>query len=186
MTKTSPKGPRADLAIASLSHDDPAVVLEALDRIEESGDARAILPLLRALTRFAPDATSTVDLARLTTRITTLLHTVKAPGAAAELLHAMDLPEFTPVRNTIVAAFWNAGLDVQDHLDRFVAVAITGESSTTFECLTVIENQEFWPVDAGAAGAMRIEQALSSETDEYKRAMLEDIARELKERADVR
>ncbi|MBP7407940.1 MAG: hypothetical protein KA941_04200 [Flavobacteriales bacterium] len=168
MAESSTKKQRMDLVFASLLSDDDAAVLTALTRIETQGDARAIHPLLTALTKNNVPAVQQ--------RITSLLYQVKAADAVPTLLAALDDEKLGSVRQTVLATFWNAGLDVHDHLDRFIDIAITGDAQECFECLTVIENQEIWPEKAARLGLERVRKALETEKDGYKGAMLKDLS----------
>jgi len=166
-----------DLAFAALLSDDDAQILTALTRIDDQGDARAIRPLLTALAK-AKDET-------VKRRITDLLFAVKAKDAATELLTALHEPVLLDVRRTVLATFWNAGLDVREHLDRFVQLAIEGDANECFECLTVIENQEIWPEKAARLGLAKVRKAAASETDAYKAAILNDLVSVLEGRLGV-
>lgn len=166
-----------ELAFAALLSDDDAAALTALTRIEEQGDARAIGPLLTALTR--------KPAAAVEQRITSLLYQVKAAEAVATLIQALDDPALSSVRSTALATFWNAGLDARDHLDRFIDIAIEGDPEECFECLTIIENQELWPEKAARLGLARLRKAHASESDPYKGAMLRDAVQALEERLGV-
>ncbi|MFZ1330967.1 MAG: hypothetical protein WAR83_02195 [Flavobacteriales bacterium] len=177
MAATNTKTKRMDLAFAALLSDDDVQVLTALTRIEEEGDARAIKPLLHALGR-------TTD-TKVQNRITSLLFQVKAKDATDELFAALEDPTLLDVRQTILAAFWNAGLDVRDHLDRFVEMAISGDAGECFECLTVIENQEIWPEKDARLALKKVSNAAKSEPDAYKKAMLEDLVNALEYRLGV-
>ncbi|HNK42107.1 MAG TPA: hypothetical protein PL002_13050, partial [Flavobacteriales bacterium] len=96
-----------DHAFAALLSDDDAKVLAAIAYVQERGDARAIIPLLHALAR-------TSDQHRQQ-KIHELLYEVKVKDAAAELVKALDEPELRGVRQTVIATFWNAGLDAAPH-----------------------------------------------------------------------
>ncbi|MBL0126721.1 MAG: hypothetical protein IPP83_04520 [Flavobacteriales bacterium] len=177
MSENSPAKQRMDLAFAALLSDDDAQALTALTRIETQGDARAIPPLLTALAKGPSSAVQQ--------RITSLLYQVKAKDAVPTLLTSLEDEALHPVRTTILATFWNAGLDVRDHLDRFIDIAIVGSAHECFECLTVIENQEIWPEKTARLGLARVRKAATSEADAYKRSMLEDLTKELEGRLGV-
>ncbi len=166
-----------DLAFAALLSEDDGQVLEALTRIGQEGDARAIRPLLQTLAR-------TND-PRIQQRITSMLYEVKAPGASAELFTALEDPSLLDVRPTILATFWNAGLDVRDQLERFITIAIEGDGDETFECLTVVENQEIWPEKAARTGLARVKKAANTEGDEYKAQLLRELRQVLEDRLGV-
>lgn len=167
MAHEAPKKNRLDLAFAALLSDDDAQVLEAVTRIGKEGDARAIRPLLQALAQSSDT--------KVQHTITDLLYQVKATGAVAELMAALDDPTLLDVRRTVIATFWNAGLDARDHLERFITLAIDGDAEECFECLTVIENQEIWPEKAARLGLARITKAIANERDAYKATMLNDV-----------
>ncbi len=163
----TPKKQRMDLAFAALLSADDAEVLTALTRIEEQGDARAIRPLLDALARNSDP--------KVQQRITTLLYQVKVKDAVPELLAALQEPTLLDVRRNVLATFWNAGLDVRDHLDVFIDLAIEGDAAECFECLTVIENQEIWPEKDTRRALARVREATAIERDTYKGAILNDL-----------
>ncbi len=167
MSTGTPKKKRMDLAFASLLSEDDAQALTALTRIEQDGDAKAIRPLLEAL---ASTKSSTVE-----QRISGILYQVKTDNAVNELLAALDEPSLLGVRRITLATFWNAGLDVRDHLERFITLAIEGDAQECFECLTVVENQEIWPEKACRLSLARVRKVLGKEADEYKAAMLKDL-----------
>jgi len=104
-----------------------------------------------------------------------MLYQVKASDAVPELLLALDDPSLLTVRRTVLATFWNAGLDVREHLDRFITLAIEGDAQECFECLTIVENQEIWPEKACRLALAHVRKAIPSEGDAYKAAMLNDL-----------
>jgi len=171
MSTGAPKKKRMDLAFAALLSADDAQALTAITRIEQEGDAQAIRPLLNALAQTTSPAVEQ--------RICNLLYQVKADKAVDELLAALDEPTLLGVRRTILATFWNAGLDVRDHLDRFITLAIEGDAQECFECLTVVENQEIWPEKACRLAMARVRKAAETESDAYKGTMLSDLADQL-------
>lgn len=171
---TEKKRSTMDQAFAALLHEDDLKALEALAVIQEKGDATSILPLLHALS-------GTQDPARQR-RIQDLLYEVKVKDAAAELGRALDAPELRAVRKTIIAAFWNAGLDAQPYTERLVQIAVEGDAEEVFEVLTVIEHQELLPEKAARKGLARLNKAVPLEEDAYKRTLLSDLAAVLKER----
>jgi len=163
-----------DKAFAALLSDDDVKALDALAVIHEKGDAASIFPLLHALA-------ATNDPARQR-RIQGLLYEVKVKDAAAELGRALDEPELLDVRKTVIAAFWNAGLDARPWIERLVQIAVEGDAQETFEALTVIENQELLPEKAARKGLASLKKAVATEKDDYKKALLEDLASLLKDR----
>jgi len=171
---TEKKQTSLDKAFAALLSDDDAKVLGAIATIHEKGDAKAIFPLLHALA-------GTDDPARQR-RIQGLLYEVKVKEAAVELARALDEPALLDVRKTAIAAFWNAGLDAQPYVERLIDVAVEGDADETFEVLTVIENQELLPEKVARLGLARVKKALTTEQDEYKKALLEELKAHLEDR----
>lgn len=164
-----------DKAFAALLSDDDAKALEALALIHEKGDARAIFPLLHALA-------STDDPSRQR-RIQSMLYEVKVKEAAAELGRALDTPELLDVRKTVIAAFWNAGLDARPYVQRLLQIAVEGDAAETFEVLTVLENQEDLLPDLVQGGPDLVRAGMEKEPDAYKRALLDGLLEVLEGRA---
>lgn len=126
-----------DPLFAQLLSDDDAKVLDAIEKVDQRGDAMAIVPLLHALTKANEITTQQ--------RITTMLFAVKAKGAKEQLLAALDIPELRAVRRTVLSCFWNAGIDMRDHLDIITGIAISGDLAEAFECFTILQEQDVWP-----------------------------------------
>lgn len=166
-----------DKAFAALLHEDDAKALEALAAIQAKGDATAILPLLQALA-------GTDDAARQR-RIQAMLFQIKVKDAAAELGRALDRPDLLEVRTTVIATFWNAGLDARPWTERLVEIAVEGDAQEAFEVLTVLENQELLPEKAARRALGKVSKAVQTEQDPYKQALLNDLAAHLQERLGV-
>lgn len=175
---TEKKGITMDKAFAALLSEDDAKALDALAVIHEKGDANTILPLLHALA-------ATTDQVRQR-RIQGLLYEVKVKDAAAELSRALEMPELLDVRKTVIAAFWNAGLDAGPYTERLVQIAAEGDAMETFEVLTVIENQELLPEKAARLALAHLKKAVTKEQDGYKKALLEDLRALLEDRLGVK
>jgi hypothetical protein len=174
MSGTIPKKRKLDLAFASLDSDEGAVVMDALDRIEAHGDAAAIPHLLRAHVRTTSEA--------VRQRITGLLHQVKAPNAGQALMAALDDEDLSAARPIILSSVWNAGLDVRDHLERIVTLAIDGDATIAFECLTIVENHELWPDKAVLRCISLLERPASVQHDAHHGIILQDLLSHLRER----
>lgn len=168
------KNERLEQAFAALLHEDDAQVLEALARIDREGDARAILPLLRALV-----GTNDEDRRK---HFRAMLFQVKAEGAGEQLSAALGIPELRSERKTILAAFWNAGVDASPYTEQILAVAVEGDAEEIFECLTVLENQETLPEKPVLKGIRALGKAIADNTDEYRGAMLGSLLVELQAR----
>ncbi|MBV6405707.1 MAG: hypothetical protein GFGODING_02488 [Flavobacteriales bacterium] len=166
--------PSMEPVFAALLSADDAQVLGALAKVETHGDARAIRPLLHALAGARDHG--------VRQRITALLNQVKVPGAAQELIAALEEPGLAAVRPAVLSALWNAGLDVRDHLEVLTGVAIAGTAEECFECLTVVENQELWPERAVRTAVSRLRLAAGAEADPYKATLLHDLRAVLEER----
>lgn len=163
-----------DPLFTQLLSDDDTKVLEAIERVDQRGDAMAIVPLLHALVRARDHAVQQ--------RITTMLFAVKAKGAQEQLLAALDIPELLPVRSTVLASFWNTGMDMREHLLPLVSIAAKGSASEALECLTIVQEQSAWPEKAARAAAKDLRLASTIEKDELKASVLADIAEELERR----
>ncbi|QQR86573.1 MAG: hypothetical protein IPJ76_18650 [Flavobacteriales bacterium] len=163
-----------DPLFTQLLSDDDTKVLEAIEKVDQRGDAMAIVPMLHALVKARDHAVQQ--------RITTILFEVKAKGAREQLLAALDIPELHPVRSTVLASFWNAGMDMREHLLQLAGIAAKGSASEALECLTIVQEQSAWPEKAARAAAKDLRLASTSEKDELKASVLTDIAEELERR----
>lgn len=171
---TEKKASRIDKAFAALLSEDDAQALEALAVIHENGNADSILPLLQTL--------STTDEPSRQRRIKALLFQVKVKDAAAQLGKALEIPELFKVRKTVLATFWNAGLDAQPFTSRLIEVAIEGDADEALEVFTIIENQELLPEKAARKGVVQLKKAVKVEQDAYKRDLLDGLLKMLEER----
>ena len=86
------------------------------------------------------------------------------------------------MRRTVLATFWNAGLDAAPHTEKLIACAVEGTAEECFESLTVLENQEVLPEKAVLKGIRTVSDAIAANTDDYKGAMLGSLLVELKAR----
>ncbi len=171
---TSSNKSNMDKTFEALLSADDARILKALATVDQRGDARSIMPLLNALAKTSEQ--------KVRQRITEMLYQVKVSGAVEELMKALQDPALRSVRRTILATFWNAGLDVRDQVKQLVAVAVEGDAEECFECLTVLEHNEFLNDKGVLAGIKLLNAAIASNTDEYKGAMLGSLLVELKAR----
>lgn len=171
---TEKKQTTLDKAFAALLSDDDTKALEAIAAIHEKGDVKTIFPLLHALAR-------TEDHARQR-RIQGLLYEVKVKDAAAELARALDEPGLLAVRKTVIAAFWNAGLDARPYVEHLIDIAVEGDAEETFEVLTVIENQDLLEEKAARHGLAHLKKAIAIEPAEYKKTLLEELKAHLEDR----
>ena len=163
-----------DPLYAQLLSDDDTKVLDAIEQVDQRGDAMAIVPLLHALTKAKEIITQQ--------RITSLLFAVKAKGAKEQLLAALDIPELLSVRRTVLSCFWNTGMDMRDHLEVIVGIAISGNVGESFECFTIVQEQDVWPEKAARTSIIRLRNAVGSQADAVKAALLGDMAAELERR----
>jgi hypothetical protein len=163
-----------DPLFAQLLSNDDAKVLEAIEKVDQRGDAMAIIPLLHALVNAKEVSTQQ--------RITTLLFAVKAKGAKEQLLAALDIPDLISVRQTVLSCFWNAGIDMRDHLDVIVGIAISGSVGESFECFTILQEQGVWPDKAARTSIIRLRNAMTNQDDTLKASLLGDMVEELERR----
>lgn len=162
-------------AFEALLEKDPAKAQRALLVIRAKGDPSSVLPLLQALAATDDD--------RRKKRIEQLLHEVKVAGAAQELGKALDMPELGSVRKTVIAAFWNAHLDALPYTERLVDIAVEGDPEETIEVLTVVEQMTTVPADLAERSVRKLEKALQQQENSYMKALLEELASVLEQRA---
>ncbi len=119
------------------------VVESAIKEIPKKGNARIVLPMLRAHKAWAQDRV-------LQAEIEKVLKEMKDEKAIPELISALEDVEFEQERGLILSIFWNAGLFPVDYIPVLIKQAIKGDYLVSLEALTVIENieaqidQEIW------------------------------------------
>ncbi len=127
------KSKKIEGLISALFSTDQKAVFTALKKIPSDGDARLIIPMLRAHKAWesAPEIQGEIE---------RILKELKSDGAIPELISALEDSDFEQERALIISVFWNAGLFPIEDVAVLVKHGIRGDYMVTLEVLTVVEN----------------------------------------------
>lgn len=168
---TAAKSKKIEGLITDLFSSEEVVIDAALKKIPTAGDARMIIPLLRAYKAWETEP-------NIKNEIEKILKELKAEGSIPELISALEDSDFENERALIVSIFWNAGLFPIDDVPVLVKHAIKGDYMVTLEVLTVIENIESKMDDNMLADAV---DSVSDFLDQYQDAPHAELLFELKQ-----
>jgi len=149
---------KADPAIlALLASPRKEVVLEALDKLRESGNP-LYLPRLLDLLLEHPSV-------EIPAAVLAMLAEVKYRETAHFLAEAIGQERFLPVRQQLVTCCWQNGLDYAPWFTLFLKLVLDAPFETAFEAFTVIENMDpLPPADLLQEGISTIREALPAST----------------------
>lgn len=71
------------------------------------------------------------------------IHNLKDPACIEPMMNVLVDEKKQNLHAKVLAAFWQSGLDVSEHLEELVQSAIKGDFIIAMEATTVIENLEF-------------------------------------------
>lgn len=134
-----------------LFSNDEAIVMKALNKTRDAGNASFVEPLLSLY--------ATSESALVKTEIADMLSNLKVSDTDEAFLNFLEKPEFKALYKDVVAFMWNSGLEPVDHMAFFVKLAVEGDEALILEVLTLIESIESeFPEDqiADSANQLRI------------------------------
>lgn len=147
----------------SLKSSDANIVLDALQKVRESGNCRVLAPILQLL--------HDTDESNVEAKIVELLFDLRNQDCAPILIEALQDEELEHYHNFFIAAFWQSPIDGSEYLSEFIDAAIKGDYMVCLECLTVVENfdttfssQEILECDADLTEAIMEEQNMDKQT----------------------
>ncbi len=132
MTTKSPKtNPQI---ISKLQSQNPEWVVEAIEKLRNSGNSSYIPVLIELLhSSKSPEIDS---------KIMNLLADIKDKEVVPQLMDAIQNKKYATERKKLVSLCWENGLDFSANLPVFVDLLITEELDIAFEAYTVITNME--------------------------------------------
>lgn len=155
----------------ALNSEDIEVVKDALEKISVTGN-RFYLPLLFDLLNTMPEHEVEVE-------ITKLIGSVKNKESVNTFMRAVEDEKYKPIRQKLLAACWQNGLDFSNFIPVFIDFIINEDWETAFEAFTLIDNLEFLPGEEIInLSKLKIKEAMPS-TNEQKRYFLTEIEKKL-------
>ena len=152
--------------LSDLESDRETRVLEALSKVPEKGTEKVIPSLITVLEK---------DYSTLITEKTALiLSELKSTAALPVLMKA--LPDASSrVREIILSAVWNSGLDASPYLSLIVNVAVKGSYMECLEVLTIIENTDSLPPESQILESLLLLREVLEKKEEEKTPLLRDM-----------
>ena len=119
--------------VIELHSSEEVIVLDAIEKTRELGDAKMIPALVGLLVdKENPE--------NVTSAVRKLLNQLKTPDVLPYLFDTLEDPKTEGFRNQIVASIWESGLNPHEYLDQLISLAIDEDYLTCLEVLTVVEN----------------------------------------------
>jgi len=119
--------------IKGIQSTDDQVVLATLEKVKSVGSAKIIPELLQLWFKSNGE---------IQTMVMEIMYSIKDKNAIPILFEELENTNDSIQREKILSVFWNAGMEVKDHLSELVNYAIQGDFMEAVECLTIIENME--------------------------------------------
>lgn len=155
----------------ALNSEDDEVVKDALEKISETGN-RFYLPLLFDLLNTMPGHEVEVEIVKL-------IGSVKSKESVNTFMRAVEDEKYKPIRQKLLTACWQNGLDFSSFLPVFIDLVIAEEWDVAFEAFTVIDNLEYLPGEEIInISKLKITEALPA-ANEQKRYFLTEIEKKL-------
>lgn len=141
-----------------LFSNDETVVMKALNKTRDNGNASFVEPLLSLYTS-TPSALVKAEIADM-------LSNLKVSETDEAFLTFLEQPQHKAFYKDVVAFMWNSGLEPVDHMAFFVKLAIEGDEALILEVLTLIESIESeFPEDQISDSTNQLRAYLGNEKD---------------------
>jgi len=143
-----------------LFSNDEAVVMKALNKTRDEGNASFVEPLLSLY--------ATSSSAAVKAEVADMLSNLKVSDTDEAFLNFLDQPQWKTLHKDVIAFMWNSGLEPVDHMAFFVKLAIEGDEALILEVLTLIESIESeFPEDQIADSTNQLRTYLGGTLDEH-------------------
>lgn len=154
--------------IKGIQSTDDQVVLTTLEKVKSVGTAKIIPELLQLWFKSSGE---------IQTMVMEIMYSIKDKNAIPILFQELENTNDSAHREKILSIFWNAGMEVKDHLSELVSHAINGDFMEAVECLTIIENMEPpLPEDQLMECLLNLKEYFSTQPQGEKVTILKSIA----------
>lgn len=145
--------------LESLQSNQTSQVLQALEELAKEGDASFLPAIFQTLN-------NTTD-QQVDDAITSLLMQIKHQDAVPYLIEALQDDGLIDIRENLISACWENGLDYKEYLSVFVDLLISGSFMEAFDVVTVITSMSgSIAVEKCQKEVEKIQQAMSKKTEE--------------------
>jgi hypothetical protein len=164
MGRSSGKQIIEDIQKDLFSPEEP-VILDALQRCRDEGNASLILPLIMIYLDTPHHAVKQ--------EAAEILRSLKIEGAEEAMMSAVLDPKFQAVRKDLISFMWNAGLQPIGWMSDITRIAVDGGLEETIECLTLLETiTDPIPEEHLLESVGMLRQALNANRDPDKSGLL--------------
>lgn len=118
--------------IKDLKSDNKENILTAIKQLRSHGQKEAIVEVLDLYIQ-----TTDQD---VKSHLTNLLFDLKSETTIQPLFKAINNSKYKSIKPFIISIFWQSSLDVSEHLNTLVRLAVEGDFNVCLEVLTIIEN----------------------------------------------
>ncbi len=113
---------------------DEEVVQKALTKLRKVGDHTFVAPLMNTM--------ASTDNELIVANIGQLFFDLKDKPSLDVMIDLLPEEAYTNVRQVLLEACWQSGLDISHRVSSIVSLAVSGNYMECLECLTIIENIE--------------------------------------------
>lgn len=124
----------ADQIKKDLFSQDDTVVLTAIQRCAEQGNALLVEPLIAF---YATDADPA-----LKKEVAELLGALKISGVEDYFMDALRNPTMSHIHRDLVSFIWSSNIQPVEHIAEITKIAVANKFEVTLECLTLLESIE--------------------------------------------
>lgn len=148
--------------IKDLKSNDKEKTRVAIKQLRSHGQKEAIAEILEVYTQTNDQ--------EIKSQLTNLLFDLKSETAIQPLFKAINNPKYKSIQPFLISIFWQSSLDVSEHLNTLVNLAVNGDYTICLEVLTVVENFDTTFDEQNIVDAVfDIDEALSDAEDvKYK------------------
>ena len=143
---------------------DQATVLQALERIRESGNIHYLNLLFEMLLSDPPY--------EIRKEILSMLGSVKLKQSASLFIEAINDSKYLKIRKELLMACWQSDLDFTPYYPELIQIIIDSDWETAFEAFTIIENSDYLPDSVICTLEAEKIKNLSDQPDEMKKYLL--------------
>lgn len=123
--------------VEALFHQDAEKSLEAINQIRDLDDIEFLYPLLQLIKHTKNQ--------KIERKAKAVFFDLKTNTAVPFMVENIKNEQDVSIRQFLVSACWNNGLDYSAHLDLFVDVFVNDVFEISFDAFTVIENMTGFP-----------------------------------------
>lgn len=158
----------AKALLSKLQSGDSKKTTEAIELFRKSGNIETLPHFIEAILTSKDEEVSRKGLQ--------VLYDIKHKDATNTIFNFLFDEKYLTHQTKLVAVLWESGMSCDDRLEDLTRIAIQGNSDTTLEALTVIENIDaVYSFEDISELKMNIIEAMENDEDELKNQLLNSL-----------